>query len=302
MASRLRAWSLLAPCVLSCLACSGNPSNEHGGVEARAELCRDPHTLSFAADPGAADEAYVCFGFDAAAAHAGLGGIVWSPPDPSGATALHHATLYAVPSSFPDGPLPCDGMPSGAVGLHVWSLGGDNLELPPDTALDIPAGTKRLVIEAHVRRAQPGHAGDASATLCAPPDTVARHAAFLGYSAPVPALRPMHEDEADGSCQLGQDAHLWSIWPHMHLAGREIAVQLQSATGQAQSLVDVNPWNFHQQRTYVVGLDARAGDTLHTHCRWQNNTDSYIFAGPRSENEMCNTGLVVWPAEAAICE
>jgi hypothetical protein len=192
-------------------------------------------------------------------------------------------------------------MPPGAIGLHIWSLGGDDLELPPDTALDIPAGTKRLVIEAHVRRSQPGDAGEASATLCAPPDKVAHHAAFLGYSAPVPALRPLHEEEADGSCELGQEAHLWSIWPHMHLAGREIAVQLQSAAGQTHALVDVNPWNFHQQRTYVVGMDARAGDTLRTHCRWQNNTESYVFSGPRTEDEMCNTGVIVWPAEAATC-
>src|SRR6185295_18723127 len=133
------------------------------------------------------------------------------------------------------------------------------LELPADTALAIPATTKRFVIEAHVRRVEAGEAEEASVTLCSPSSTVDHHAALLGYGAPVPALRPMHEEQTDGFCQLPSDAHLWSVWPHMHLAGQEIAVHLQSPAGQNRLLVDVNPWNFHGQHTYPVSLDAHAG-------------------------------------------
>jgi len=286
----------------SLLACGGNAAQESHEVETQAFACLDPLTLSFTADPGDADEAYVCFGFDARASMgAELGGIVWRPPDAASATLLHHATLYAVATNFADGPVACDGMPAGAVGLHVWSPGGDNLELPSDAALVIPAATRRFVVEAHVRRIQTGAARKASVTLCGASSTVVHHAAFLGYSAPAPALRPMHEEESDGACQLPSDAHLWSVWPHMHLAGREIAVSVLSASGESSTLVDVNPWTFHQQHTYRIAVDAKAGDTLQTHCRWHNDTGSYIFGGLRTEDEMCNTGLIVWPAEAAAC-
>jgi len=297
---RPQAWPALV--MLALLACSGEPASEQHEVETQAFACLEPTKLSFTADPGDADEAYVCFGFDATApTRAELGGIVWSPPDAASATLLHHATLYAVPMDFGDGPVPCDGMPAGAVGLHVWSPGGNNLELPADTALVIPPATQRFVVEAHVRRVQTGAARKASVSLCGASSTVAHHAAFLGYSAPVPALRPMHDEETDGACQLPSDAHLWSVWPHMHLAGREIAVSMLSASGESRTLVDVDPWSFHQQRTYRVSVDAEAGDTLQTHCRWHNDTGSYIFGGPRTEDEMCNTGLIVWPAEAAAC-
>jgi hypothetical protein len=159
------------------------------------------------------------------------------------------------------------------------------------------------VIEAHVarNRDQPGAAGTASATLCAASPEAVHQAAFLGYSAPVPALRPMHEEESDGECELPRDAHLWSVWPHMHLAGSQISVRLRSPDGIVRPLVDVSPWRFDQQGTYRLSLDARAGDTLETHCRWRNDTDAYILPGRRTQDEMCNTGLIVWPVEAAAC-
>lgn len=286
------------------LACSSSPAPEQADAVTARFTCLEPTELSFTPDPGDEDEAYVCFGFDAAGAGSGLaalGGVVWRQTDAASPTLLHHATLYAVPSDFPDGPVPCDGMPPGAVGLHVFTPGGDDLELPVDVALAVPAGTQRFVIEAHVRRAESGPAQSASATLCAPAAGASQRAAFLGYASPVPALRPMHDEESDGTCQLPQAAHLWSVWPHMHFAGRAVAVQLREPDGAQRTLVDVNPWSFHQQRTYPISVDAHAGDTLQTHCSWHNDTAAYIFGGLRSEDEMCNTGLIVWPAEAASC-
>lgn len=264
--------------------------------------CVDPRELSFTPNPGDADEAYVCFAFEASdLGLVELGGIVWTPTEPSSATFLHHATLYAAASDLPSGQVSCDGMPEGAVAMHVWSPGGDDLELPREVALAIPDDTTQLVIEAHVFRDRPGAAGAASATLCAASPTAVHHAAFLGYAAPIPALRPMLDDESDGTCELLHDAHLWSVWPHMHLAGAQITVSLRSAGGAVHQLVDVSPWRFYAQATYLLSVDARAGDTLETHCRWHNETDEYIFGGRRTQDEMCNTGLIISPVEAAAC-
>jgi hypothetical protein len=290
--------------LVSWVACASTSAGEHELDAGEPFTCVEPTALSFKADPGDADEAVVCFAFDASSVGlTALGGVVWKTTDPSSATRLHHATLYAAPSDFPSGPVSCDGMPPGAVGLHVWSPGGDDLELPDDVALAIPPGTRQLVIEAHVLRDgdQRGAAGSATATLCAASPAAVHQAAFLGYGAPVPALRPMHDEESDGACELQRDAHLWSVWPHMHLAGSQITVRLRSADGTVRELVDVSPLRFHQQVTYRLAIDARAGDTLETRCRWRNDTDTYILPGPRTQDEMCNTGLIIWPIEAAAC-
>jgi hypothetical protein len=112
----------------------------------------------------------------------------------------------------------------------------------------------------------------------------------------------MHVETSLGSCTLPAAAHLWSVWPHMHLAGKEISVDVLRRDGTTTALVDVNPWIFHQQRTYPLAVDAMAGDTLETHCTWQNTTDQYILPGPRTEDEMCTTALILWPADAAGCQ
>src|SRR4051812_16359233 len=87
--------------------------------------------LSFAADPGAAGEAYLCFGFDADLLDgADIGGIELDAP--SGSVALHHVALYASLAEYADGPVGCESMPDDAVPLHVWATGGGALAFPAD--------------------------------------------------------------------------------------------------------------------------------------------------------------------------
>jgi hypothetical protein len=270
---------------------------------ASALACTNPRSFRFVPDTGDAAEAYLCFGFDAGAPAPGtIAGVRWSPPDSESAYQIHHALLYAVPSDYPDGPVACDGMPAGSVGLHMWSPGGSDLALPADTALQLPQGTVRFVVQAHILRLGSGAVEDAGVTLCEGPPAPAHLAAFFGYASPVPAIRPMHVETSMGSCALSAGLHLWSVWPHMHLAGKEIAVDLLRGDGTATALVDVNPWNFHQQRTYPLSVDTVPGDKLETHCTWQNTTDQYILPGPRTEDEMCTTALIVWPADGVSCQ
>jgi hypothetical protein len=111
----------------------------------------------------------------------------------------------------------------------------------------------------------------------------------------------MYLETSQGSCTLGGDVHLWSVWPHMHLLGKEVTVDwVHGAT--PNQLVQVNPWNFHAQKTYPLSVEAKLGDQLTTQCTWQNDTNSYVFGGPLTEDEMCNTALIAWPAEAAFCQ
>jgi hypothetical protein len=119
-------------------------------------------------------------------------------------------------------------------------------------------------------------------------------------TAPVPAIRPHHEETSSAACTLAGDLHLWSVWPHMHLTGEEIALELVQS-GATTTLVDVTPWNFLAQKRYPLAVDARAGDQIQTTCRWNNTTDGYVFPGPLTENEMCNAAFIAWPAANATC-
>lgn len=150
-------WGCLALLALAC----GNPAPNSAPANAAELSCDNPTTLRFVPDTGNADEAYLCFGFDALAfATSTIRAVHWQAPSSASAFQIHHATLYAVPGDYPAGPLVCDGMPPGAIGLHVWTPGGSNLDLPADAGLQLPAGTQRFVIESHTLRVGSGPVED----------------------------------------------------------------------------------------------------------------------------------------------
>jgi hypothetical protein len=310
---RSRAALLVAALALSaCAARSQQPGAASDAAPAAA--CDAAARFSFVPDTGESAEAYLCFGYDAGAIGAlTIAGVSWTPPAP-GPFILHHAKLYAVPGDFPDGPVPCDGMPDGSIGLDVWAPGTGELVLPADTGLVLPAGTRRLVVEAHTLRVGSGDPQPAAVALCAGPAAPANLAGLMRTGAPVPAIRPHHEETSSGTCRLGGDLHLWSVWPHMHLTGEEITVDLLAAgtatldggpttleAGTTTTLVDVVPWNFLAQKRYPLSVDAHAGDEIGVTCKWNNTSDNYVFPGPLTENEMCNAAFIAWPAASATC-
>jgi hypothetical protein len=297
---RGRSWCLAVAGLWCALGCAATPPAAELDAEARP-LCAAAATLSFTPDTGGPPEAYVCFGFDVRAlADATIGAVAWTPPT-AGPFALHHATLYAVPADYPDGPVACDGMPAGAAGIDTWAPGVAELVLPSDTGLLLPAGTRRLVIEAHALRVGSGAPRSASVTLCAGPASPTHLAAVIGTGAPVPAIRPRHVETSQGSCALAGAVHLFSVWPHMHLIGQDISVSLVSPSSGARSLVHVAPWSFLAQSRYPLDVEAAAGDRIQTTCTWNNTTDSYVLPGLLTENEMCNAALIAWPASSATC-
>src|SRR5690348_784131 len=134
----MKTWRLLAasllPCVLAC-----------GRATGRTQ------TFSFLPDGPSTSEAYLCFGFDPGGATRGyVTSFDWTPPA-TGGVQLHHATLFSLDVDYPDGPVPCEGMIEGALTLHVWAPGSD-APLPAGVGMELPADTRRLVVQAHALR------------------------------------------------------------------------------------------------------------------------------------------------------
>jgi hypothetical protein len=288
--------------LLALVLCTASACSDRQPERQLSEPCADPLVLPFVPNTQGADEAYVCFGFDVAELGGGtIGAVIWTPPPP-GPFFLHHAKLYAVPGDFPDGPVLCgDGMPPGALGLDVWAPGATNLILPADVGLLLPAGTRRLVVEAHTIGIGAGTPHTASVTVCKGPASPAHTAALMAVAAPVPAIRPLTLETSDATCALAGDLHLYSVWPHMHLIGDEIAVDGLGGDGGTTVLMDVVPWNFYAQATYPLGVDLAGGAEIRIQCTWNNTNDSYVFPGSRTEDEMCQAAFIAWPAPAAVC-
>jgi hypothetical protein len=193
-----------------------------------------------------------------------LRGIAWTPPAPS-EVALHHATLYAVPTDYADGPVVCDTMPASWT-MHVWAPGDTGLTLPSDVGIELPQGTRRLVVQAHVLRFLPGPAATASLSLAmtdVPPEHVATWLPAVGA---VPAIRPHMQEHTSTTCRAAAPMHVVTAWPHMHLIGQSFQGAIVRADGTRSVIVDVPSWDFGNQRTYVVNQDVGAGDGIETDC------------------------------------
>ncbi len=243
--------------------------------------------LRFTPDPGTpGSERYQCFGFDVSPLDGtDLGAIRYVAAESP--VLLHHVTLYASPSAFPDGPVDCLEMPADAVSLNVWAPGGGDVELAPNISLVIPEGTQRLIVQTHALRNADGAAPEREIVLV-PRAPAEYRAGWLPIRAPVPVLQPHVRTEATWTCELAAPVHVVSVWPHMHYMGAEF-----------HGLVDVVPWSFDEQRAYPVEIDVAGSITMQ--CIWLNTSDVVVLPGPRITDEMCNQSLIAYPYEAARC-
>lgn len=220
--------------------------------------------------------------------------------EPGGSVSLHHVALFASPAEFADGPVECESMPEDAVPLHVWATGGGPLVLASDIELVVPAGTHRLIVQAHALRTSDGNPMPRAVVLT-PRRGAPHRAGWLPLRAPTPALRPHHQEEATATCAIAGELHLISTWPHMHQAGKAFRGSVLR-DGIAAEFVDVDPWSFEAQRAYAIDTTVAPNQVIETHCIWQNDTDQTILPGPSINDEMCGQSVMGWPVEAARCE
>jgi hypothetical protein len=243
----------------------------------------------------AVGEAYVCLGFGTAElAGAAIRRVHWSVPG-----GVHHATLFATGAERP-AVGSCDEMPADAITIHVWTPGGQDLDLGADTGYLLPATHDHLLIELHL-------VSVAQAAAVVPTLGITRHltlpahrAAWNGLVAPVPAIRPHHQETSTATCRLAGAAHLVMTWPHMHATGRAFLGAAVTEAGRVR-LVEIADWNVAVQEAHPLDLDLPAGTAIETTCVWENRTDDYVLPGVRSTDEMCVQGLIGYPAEAMRC-
>ncbi len=257
--------------------------------------CASRQVLRFVPDVPRGAEAYLCFAFDRTGDDA-LRAVGWSPPA-HGGVALHHATLYALEGSFPAGPVPCDAMPTGAIGLGVWAPGERDFALPDGYGV-VLGSARRLVVQAHVLGVGDAPAGDATASLCFAGPAPSHPAASIPARAPVPAIRPHSVETSTATCRLSGAVRLVGTWPHMHSHGLSFAGALVRGSGEKVPLVDVPMWDVGQQTIHALDVAAAAGDRIETSCTWQNDSDGYILPGPRTSDEMCAQSLTGSPPVA----
>lgn len=94
------------------------------------------------------------------------------------------------------------------------------------------------------------------------------------------------------------DVSLIAIYPHMHLLGRKIALELQRRGEDPEPLIRIDDWNFNWQGSYTYSkpVKAPAGSTVRLACTYDNTIDNpynpakeprLVTWGEGTEDEMC---------------
>ena len=98
--------------------------------------------------------------------------------------------------------------------------------------------------------------------------------------------------------RVRESGHVYALAGHMHLLGTRITVQLNPGRPGARTLLDVDPYNFHDQRSVPLlkPVAVRAGDTLRVTCTHDASlrpqvlpgvAPRYVVWGDGTTDEMC---------------
>jgi mono/diheme cytochrome c family protein len=228
---------------------------------------------------------------------------------PGSPSVVHHVVLYIDPDGVAPGLDDADDGPgfhvtgasagfSPAIWLDSWGPGSTPRFLPEGNAWKIPAGA-RLVMQVHFHPDGEAHHDRTRLGLhfaTSPIDKRVRTGVIGNVIFDIPPGASHHRVTAAGIAPT--DITLLTVWPHMHLIGREMKVAATLPNGAARPLVWVPDWDFHWQQVFAfkeplklaqgsrMALDAyydnSAGNPFNP-----NNPPREITFGPQSTDEMC---------------
>ena len=235
-----------------------------------------------------------------------LSAIEFKPGNPA---IVHHIVLYIDPNqrsvamdgkeSEPGYTVPgTDPGFDDAVWGEVWTPGRTSRFYPAGIAFMVPKGAK-LVMQVHYHKNGAVQEDDSQVALYNAHGRVDQ----LFYTSLL--LNPTFDLTPGDSHQLvpidhttGIGLHLRSIFPHMHLLGREMHATATLPDGEKKELVLIKDWDFNWQQTYNYkdAIELPKGtklkidtyyDNSSTNPRQTNHPPKEVHWGEQTTDEMC---------------
>ncbi len=113
----------------------------------------------------------------------------------------------------------------------------------------------------------------------------------------IPAGKADHVESTSFTIPLLLDNHVVNVFPHMHLLGQEIKMEVTRG-GNSTPMILIDQWDFNWQGpyTYEKPLAIAAGSTVRLTCKYDNSTNNprnpsnppkRVTWGEGTEDEMC---------------
>ena len=221
----------------------------------------------------------------------------------------HHAVLYATTETqFPVGESHvCTEQDMLAISF-VGAIGGEGTsgsaaKLPDGLFFRLPAA-QALMLNTHWLNATDEMVdGQAVIDVKFAPASDQRQTADLFANNGVRFQAVPGKTTYDTSCVLPRDMNIAMASNHMHEHGSTAFSELLHPDGTTDMLVEDTTWASDQQFnprynkfSLAAPKVAHAGDTIHTHCEWQNNTTRTLTF----PDEMCTGVAFYFPSQGQI--
>lgn len=177
------------------------------------------------------------------------------------------------------------------------------LNMPPDVGLQLPTkdSGRGLLLGVHYYNPQGVEADDTGVEICTARTPRAETASVLGLGPLWFTLPAGTKTDVTSTCTptYKGDIHILRSFPHMHARGQALDTIIERGDGTHETLIDV-AFDFNNQIAYDTQATLRPGDSLVTTCHFFNDTNSRIYIGDRTSDEMCINFVTAWPASALV--
>jgi hypothetical protein len=265
----------------------------------------DTTPFQMSSNPALEGNQYHCFYFKPP--YAAGSGMLWYDSILDNRAHLHHWILYATDNATHASGTSagCNASEPGAYFVAGWAPGATNASVPPDASLALPSGPNAgLILEVHYYNDSGKEQLDSSGlTFCTAPTSARPHTAGIHtLGSEGICLQPgAVAQEVVGTCSPRTDRgdiHITGVWPHMHKRARRQQVVVRRKSGMSEVIHD-EPFDFNSQIFYPKGdIVLKAGDTVETHCYYDNDSTDQIHFGERTQDEMCYSFIAAWPVGA----
>lgn len=196
----------------------------------------------------------------------------------------HHVILYASTVTSPLGTTrECTSADMESV-RYLGGFGGDGstMQMPQGIVLRLPAGEALMInihfIDASYSPIEGQAVVDVKFADPNPQDQVAGFFANMASEFDVP---PHQAGTADATCVVQRDMNFFAFGDHMHALGTSMYSEVLPQTGAKTTLASETIWQAEFEFNPKVSTwpttsptVVKTGDTIHSHCEWNNITDS----------------------------
>ncbi|HET8931790.1 MAG TPA: hypothetical protein VFN67_00045, partial [Polyangiales bacterium] len=201
---------------------------------------------------------------------------------------VHHLVFVRPLAPEPEGFAECDTLfRMSWEPLYITGAGAAKLDFPEDAGHILDKGTQLLVQMHLLNTNEEPIEGTVEINMHRSLAKDPRPVSAFALGTQDLALPPNQESEAQGRCELKERVELIAAFPHMHLLGTSMKVEVGESDDEMKTVFVRDPYDFDDQHIEPLDLTLEPGDIARVTCGYNNTHSEVVGFGESTNTEMC---------------